>query len=134
MIKAIKDLNNDFLENLDSLNRVQSVELFVEKSILGSEYMNLTEPTEESQEEVTITIKAQRKKTLSLTQIKEKFKKIGLQGEKTKRIRVRGRDEDNINVLLDSLNQYKVEWINVRLNGDGTVNSNSFFEKINELI
>lgn len=36
--------------------------------------MNLTEPTEESQEEVTITIKAQRKKTLSLTQIKEKFK------------------------------------------------------------
>lgn len=96
--------------------------------------MNLTEPTEESQEEVTITIKAQRKKTLSLTQIKEKFKKIGLQGEKTKRIRVRGRDEDNINVLLDSLNQYKVEWINVRLNGDGTVNSNSFFEKINELI
>lgn len=134
MIKAIKDLNNDFLENLDSLTRVQSVELFVEKSILGSEYMNLTEPTEESQEEVTITIKAQRKKTLSLTQIKEKFKKIGLQGEKTKRIRVRGRDEDNINVLLDSLNQYKVEWINVRLNGDGTVNSNSFFEKINELI
>ena len=62
MIKAIKDLNNDFLENLDLLTRVQSVELFVEKSILGSEYMNLTEPTEESQEEVTITIKAQRKK------------------------------------------------------------------------
>lgn len=34
MIKAIKDLNNDFLENLDSLNRVQSVELFVEKVFL----------------------------------------------------------------------------------------------------
>ncbi len=134
MVKVIKDLNDDFLESLDSLTRVQSVELYVEKSIIGSDYMNLTEPTEESQEEVIITIKAQRKKTLGLKDIKEKFNKIGLQGEKTKRIRVRGRDEDNINVLLDTLNQYKIERINVELNADGTVNSNSFFKKINELI
>lgn len=133
-IKALKELNNDFLENLKSLNRLQSAELFVEKDIFGSEYMNLIEPTEESQDEVIITVKAKRKKSLPPKQIIDRFKKIGLQGEKTKRIRVRGRDEDNITVLLDTLNQCKVEQINVELNDDGTVNSNSFFERINELL
>ena len=43
-------------------------------------------------------------------------------------------DEDNITVLLDTLNQCKVEQINVELNDDGTVNSKSFFDKINELL
>lgn len=133
-IKALKELNNDFLENLKSLSRVQSVELFVEKDIIGSEYMNLIEPTEESQDEVIITLKAKRKKSLPFKQVMDKFKKIGLQGEKTKRIRVRGRDVDNITVLLDTLNQCKVEQINVELNDDGTVDSSSFFDRINELL
>ena len=133
-IKALKELNDDFLENLKSLSRVQSAELFVEKDIMGSEYMNLIEPTEESQDEVIITLKAKRKKSLPSKQLIESFKKIGLQGEKTKRIRVRGMDEDNITVLLDTLNQCKVEQINVELNDDGTVNSKSFFDKINELL
>lgn len=133
-IKVLKEINSDFLENLKSLNRVQCVELFVEKDIMGSDYMNLIEPTEEAQDEVIITIKAKRKKSLLVRKVEEKFKKIGFQGEKTKRIRVRGSDGDNINILLDSFNQCKVEQINVMLNLDGTVNSNSFFEKVNELI
>ncbi len=133
-IKALKELNNDFLENLKLLNRLQSVELFVEKDIIGSEYMNLIEPVEESQDEVIITVKAKRKKSLPSKQIIDRFKKIGLQGERTKRIRVRGSDADNITVLLDTLNQCKIEQIYVELNDDGTVNSNSFFERINELL
>ena len=96
--------------------------------------MNLIEPTTETQDEVVITIKAQKKKTLISSQIIDRFKKIGLQGEKTKRIRVRGRDTDNITILLDSLNQGKVEQIYVDLNENGTVNSNSFFEKAIEVI
>ena len=84
-IKALKELNDDFLENLKSLSRVQSAELFVEKDIMGSEYMNLIEPTEESQDEVIITLKAKRKKSLSSKQLIESFKKIGLQGRKNKK-------------------------------------------------
>lgn len=133
-IKVVKELKEDFLSNLQALDRIQSIELFVEKEIIGSDYLNLIEPTTETQDEVVITIKAQKKKTLISSQIIDRFKKIGLQGEKTKRIRVRGRDSDNITVLLDSLNQGKVEQIYVDLNENGTVNSNSFFEKAIEVL
>ena len=133
-VKVERQLNEDFLENLISLHRVQSIELFVEKELIGSDYMNLIEPTDETQEDVVIAIKAKRRKSLPIKQLVERFKKIGIQGEKTKRIRVRGRDSDNITILLDSLNQCKVEQIYVDLNEDGTVNSNSFFEKVYELI
>lgn len=133
-IKVVKELKEDFLSNIQALDRIQSVELFVEKEIIGSDYLNLIEPTTETQDEVVITIKAQKRKTLIISQIIDRFKKIGLQGEKTKRIRVRGRDSDNITVLLDSLNQGKVEQIYVDLNENGTVNSNSFFEKAIEVL
>lgn len=133
-IKVVKELKEDFLSNIQALDRIQSVELFVEKEIVGSDYLNLIEPTTETQDEVVITIKAQKRKTLIRSQIIDRFKKIGLQGEKTKRIRVRGRDSDNITVLLDSLNQGKVEQIYVDLNENGTVNSNSFFEKAIEVL
>lgn len=133
-IKVVKELKEDFLSNIQALDRIQSVELFVEKEIIGSDYLNLIEPTTETQDEVVITIKAQKRKTLISSQIIDRFKKIGLQGEKTKRIRVRGRDSDNITVLLDSLNQGKVEQIYVDLNENGTVNSNSFFEKAIEVL
>lgn len=133
-IKVVKELKEDFLSNIQALDRIQSVELFVEKEIIGSDYLNLIEPTTETQDEVVITIKAQKRKTLIRSQIIDRFKKIGLQGEKTKRIRVRGRDSDNITVLLDSLNQGKVEQIYVDLNENGTVNSNSFFEKAIEVL
>ena len=133
-IKVVKELKEDFLSNIQALDRIQSVELFVEKEIIGSDYLNLIEPTTETQDEVVITIKAQKRKTLISSQIIDRFKKIGVQGEKTKRIRVRGRDSDNITVLLDSLNQGKVEQIYVDLNENGTVNSNSFFEKAIEVL
>ena len=133
-IKVVKELKEDFLSNIQALDRIQSVELFVEKEIIGSDYLNLIEPTTETQDEVVITIKAQKRKTLIISQIIDRFRKIGLQGEKTKRIRVRGRDSDNITVLLDSLNQGKVEQIYVDLNENGTVNSNSFFEKAIEVL
>lgn len=133
-IKVVKELKEDFLSNIQALDRIQSVELIVEKEIIGSDYLNLIEPTTETQDEVVITIKAQKRKTLIRSQIIDRFKKIGLQGEKTKRIRVRGRDSDNITVLLDSLNQGKVEQIYVDLNENGTVNSNSFFEKAIEVL
>lgn len=133
-IKVVKELKEDFLSNIQALDRIQSVELFVEKEIIGSDYLNLIEPTTETQDEVVITIKAQKKKTLISSKIIDRFKKIGLQGEKTKRIRVRGRDSDNITVLLDSLNQGKVEQIYVDLNENGTVNSKSFFEKAIEVL
>lgn len=128
-IKVVKELKEDFLNNIQALDRIQSIELFVEKEIIGSDYFNLIEPTTETRDEVVITIKAQKNKTLTISKIIDKFEKIGLQGEKTKRIRVRGRDSDNITVLLDSLNQGKVEQIYVDLDENGIVNSNSFFEK-----
>ena len=121
-IKVVKELKEDFLSNIQALDRIQSVELFVEKEIIGSDYLNLIEPTTETQDEVVITIKAQKRKTLISSQIIDRF------------IRVRGRDSDNITVLLDSLNQGKVEQIYVDLNENGTVNSNSFFEKAIEVL
>ena len=110
------------------------MQLYVKKEILGSEYMNLIEPTENTQEEVIVTVKAERKKTLAIENIKNIFNKIGTNGQVTKRIRVNGRDSDNINVLLDSLNQSKFEQIYVELDEKGVVDSTSYFEKVSEII
>lgn len=133
-IVAIRELKDNFLDNLKALKRIQSIELYLDKEIIGSAYLNLLEPTNETQEEVIITMKAERKKTLPMQWLINLFKSIGLGNEKTKRVRVKGKDADNINILLDSLNQCKVEQIQVNLNENGTVNAESFFEKIRELI
>ena len=44
-IKVVKELKEDFLSNIQALDRIQSVVLFVEKEIIGSDYLNLIEPT-----------------------------------------------------------------------------------------
>lgn len=133
-IKVVKELKQDFLNNLNSLKTIQNIQLYVKKEIIGSEYMNLIEPTENTQEEVIVTVKAERKKTLAIENIKNIFNKIGTKGQVTKRIRVNGRDSDNINVLLDSLNQSKFEQIYVELDEKGVVDSTSYFEKVSEII
>ena len=133
-IKVVKELKQDFLNNLNSLKTIQNIQLYVKNEIIGSEYMNLIEPTENTQEEVIVTVKAERKKTLAIENIKNIFNKIGTNGQVTKRIRVRGRDSDNINVLLDSLNQSKFEQIYVELDEKGIVDSTSYFEKVSEII
>lgn len=133
-IKVVKELKQDFLNNLNALKTIKNIELYVKKEIIGSEYMNLIEPTENTQEEVIVTVKAERKKTLAIENIKKIFNKIGTNGQVTKRIRVKGRDSDNINVLLDSLNQNKFEQIYVELDEKGVVDSTSFFEKVSEII
>ena len=79
-------------------------------------------------------MKAERKKTLGIENIKNFFSKIGTNGQITKRIRVKGQDSDNINVVLDSLNQSKFEQIYVELDEKGLVDSTSFFKKVSEII
>ena len=75
-IKVVKELKQDFLNNLNSLKTIQNIQLYVKNEIIGSEYMNLIEPTENTQEEVIVTVKAERKKTLAIENIKNRLEQM----------------------------------------------------------
>ena len=52
----------------------------------------------------------------------------------TNRIRIRGRDDNKMSILLDSMNGKKVDEITVDLKENGIVDSYSIFSKLEELL
>ena len=125
---------DDFITGLGKTNTISAVELFAEKRIIGSEFLNLMDFDSNTQDEVTICIKAKRRKTLSKDSVVRLFRKITSGGEMTNRIRIRGRDDNKMSILLDSMNGKKVDEITVDLKENGIVDSYSIFSKLKELL
>lgn len=126
--------SEDFLLMLKDSKRITVAELFVEKQVIGSDYLNLMELDDNSQEDIVMSIKANRSQSLVKEQIQKAFKKIGSSGSIIKRVRIRGKNDKNMDIILDSLNGKKIEQITVDLLSNGTVDTTAIFKKMDELI
>lgn len=125
---------DDFLTALGKTSRIASAELFVEKKVIGTGYLNLMEADASSQDNLIITMKAQPRKSLAKRTIENAFNAITSGGTEMGRIRVRGKDINKMNVTIDSLNGKKVDEVTVDLLDNGVVDSYSLFAKIEELL
>jgi hypothetical protein len=124
----------DFETGLKKTHTISNMEIFVEKKIIGTEYLNFMDFDSNTQDDLTISIKAKPRKTLSVKNVLNVFRKISSEKEMVKRVRIRGRDANKMGVLLDSMNGKKVDEITVDLKENGVVDSYSFFSKVEELL
>ena len=121
---------DDFREVLDSMSRVVCAEIFVDKTLLGSEALNFSNFTEDVQENMIITLKSEKKKSIKQTlyQIVNCFN--GAQS-KINRIRVKGKMPNNNDSIIDTSFVIKKEYIEVDQNEDtGEFNTSSMFAQL----
>lgn len=125
---------DDFMTALDKTNRISSTELFVQRKVLGTGYLELMDDDVNSQDDLVITMKAKPRQSLAKRGIKKVFTALTTGGTEISRIRVRGKDLNKMNVTIDSLNGKKVDEVTVNLQDNGIVDSYSLFAKIEELL
>lgn len=123
-----------FLDLLNDADRILRAEIFVEKEVLGSGYLNFMNVTANVQDELVISTKAIRGESLPKRALKNTFLAIATEGVSPRRIRLYAKDIDKLDIIIDSLGKKKVDEITVELNENGTVNSYSIFAKLEELM
>ncbi len=124
----------DFLESLNKSTKISIADIFLTKSVLGSECLDLLGDTEyDCRDELVLTMKSKRKESLQKRALRGLYTNIGSSGTKVERLRLYGKDIDNMDITLDSLKKKKVNQINVELRPNGTVDSYSIFAKLEEL-
>ena len=124
----------DFLTALNTADRVTIAELFVEKDVLGSGFLNVMDIDDNSQEDLVMTIKAKPRQTIGKRAIKQTFLSLATEGTVVKRIRLFGKDINKMSVMIDSLNGKKLDEVTVNLTDKGIVDSVSIFSKIEEVL
>ncbi len=121
---------DDFREVLDSMSRVVCAELFINKSLLGSDALNFCNITEDIQENMVLSLKSEKKKSIknSLYQVISHFSGAN---SKINRIRVRGKMPNNNDGIIDTSFIVKKEYIEVEQNEDtGEFNTPSMFAQL----
>jgi hypothetical protein len=123
----------NFRDVLQSMTRVSCAEIYTEKRILGSDALNFSDPTDELREEVVVSIKAERKKSIVrlIYRLLDKFSG----GESViRRIRVKGKMSNNNDSIIDTGFLLKKEYVDVLQDDEtGQLKSANMFSKLVEL-
>ena len=121
---------DDFREVLDSMSRVVCAELFINKSLLGSDALNFCDITEDIQENMVLSLKSEKKKSIknSLYQVISHFSGSN---SKINRIRVKGKMPNNNEGIIDTSFIIKKEYIEAEQNADtGEFETPSMFAQL----
>ena len=81
-----------------------------------------------------MTLKSKPRQSLPKRAMQSTFRKIATEGTLVNRIRLYGKDINRMNIVIDSLNQKKVEEVTVDLLPNGVVDTYSIFAKIEEVL
>lgn len=123
----------DFREILESMGRVVCASVLIEKQQLGSASLNLSERTEEVQEDIILEIKAKRNQSIKDT-VKDLFAKYLIGKQVVKKIRVRGKSAQNSDIIIDTDFIGKREYVPAHLNEDtGEINTSFMFTQLESL-
>lgn len=126
--------SDNFLESIDKSERIVTAELYTDRKVVGSEGLELMEISDEMREDVTITIKAEPRKSLKKEGFKAVFNKLFTSGSKVSRIRLYAKDKNNMDMLIDTYCPKKIKEINVELKEDGTVDTYSIFKRMEKIL
>lgn len=124
----------DFLTALNSSEKISVAEVFIDREVVGSEFLNLLHFDASAREEAVLTFKSKPRQSLTKRVLKDAFLAITTEGTKIRRIRLRGKDYNNMSVVIDSLNAKKKDEVTVQLLENGIVDSVSLFQKMEEAL
>ena len=128
--------SDDFLTLIDKAQRIVAAQVITDKKMLGTGYMNLINLDNTSREDIEIVIKAKPRKSLENRMIRTIAENMIAEEviEKPKRLKIYGKDENNMNTVIDTNAIKKCEEITVTLKKDRTVDSESMFNKMGQLL
>jgi hypothetical protein len=121
---------DNFLKELNNLNRAMAGEIFMDRKLLGSPFLNLSSRTEEVQETLQLIIKAKKKKSIKETLI-EIYHKFAANSSNIEKIRIHGLNAKGDSILLDTDLIKKIEYISTGIDeATGIVESNAFIDRL----
>ena len=126
--------SEDFFTLINKSERIMAAELIVDKALLGSGFMNMIDLDGASRDDIVITIKAKPREGLPRRTFRTFAEKIVATETRAKRMRMYAKDENNMNTIIDTNMVKRIEEITVDLKKDGTVNSDSIFNKMEGLL
>lgn len=101
---------DDFLEELDNLERITSAEVFVDKQLLGSAALNYSERINSVKHDVIINVKAKNRQSIT-NFARDAFAKLNGREQAINRIRVTGKNHENNLVMLNTDRIERQEWV-----------------------
>lgn len=125
---------DDFITALTNATRISAADIYVDKAVLGSGYLNLMELDASSQNDLVMTLKTVPRQSLPKRAMQGLFRRISTEGTVVNRIRLYGKDINGMNTMIDSLHQKKVDEVSVNLLQNGVVDTYSIFAKIEEIL
>ena len=126
--------HEDFMTKINTCSRICSAELYTDKDILGDEFVDFAGLSGTLKEELIISMMPQRGQTINRRLIDRIHQTITRRAGRISRMRVKIKDDEGVIAILDTLNGKRKDEVTVDLNANGTVNSNSIFRALKEVI
>lgn len=127
-------VKDNFLQELRNLSRVMTGELYVDKEILGSPALNFSNRINSVKHDLKMTITAVRGESISDFLI-DAFNLMNRGRSRINKIRVKGKNESDNDVILDTEIIAKTEFVEVEVYPEtGEVNSQTIFQQLTNII
>ena len=126
-------LKDNIDEELSNLTQVKSTDVYVDKQILGSEALNFSERLTTVQEQIIISVKATRSNSIKEVAL-DLLANFNGGNRSVKKIRIKGKNETNNDVTIDTSFIEKQEIIDAQVDPDtGEVNSTAIHNQLNTI-
>lgn len=124
---------NNFLTEVERLSRTITAEVYFDKKLLGSEALNFSNRTISLKRDLILTARASTKESITEVGV-DLWNKMQHKDTPISRVRIKGIDENDNAVLLDTSFFCRQEFITVDLNADtGEVNSTQLLSKLQKM-
>ena len=125
---------DNFIQALRALNSVKIAEVTMDKTLLGSSALNFSNRLISVKNELKLTISSSPRDSIKETAV-DLFNNFNGQNSGISKVRVKGKDDSNNDVLLDTSFMNKIEYINVEKNeATGELQSAQIFTGLRNLI
>lgn len=126
--------DSGFIETLQSMKRVKLADVYIDKQLLGSDALNMSNRLISVKNEMKLTIGSIRGESIKST-IVDIFNLYSSSGSSISKIRIEGKDERDNDVLIDTSFMNKQDLITVDRNSDtGELVSSQVYSELKELV
>lgn len=109
---------NNFLTELEKLERTKIAEIHIDKQLLGSDFLNFSNRTIPIQQDVLLKVKAKKKEDIKNFVVDVFNKFSGKKDESISKIRIYGQDENGNETFIDTSFMGQVDFISANLDND----------------
>jgi len=127
-------VKDSFLEEIDSLQRIVTADVFVDKQLLSGDAMNYSERINSVQHEVIVSVKAKKMDTI-YDFTRDAFAKMNGGENRVNRIRVVGRNDENNEVKINTDFIERQEYVFPSVNNvTGEIISRDLFNEMSNVL